>query len=474
METKCCLIVDDEPDIRDLLCMTLERMNVECTPAATVREAILQLMRKPFDLCLTDMKLPDGDGIELVSYIQKEQPLLPVAIITAFGSMESAIAALKAGAFDFITKPVDLTNLRSVVAAALQLNAQSTSLLVPSLPQLLGESPPMQELRAKIIKLARGQAPVSILGESGTGKELVARLIHAQSPRADQPFVPVNCGAIPSELMESELFGHKKGSFSGATHDKDGLFMTAQNGTLFLDEIAELPLHMQVKLLRAIQEKQIRPVGAQHEITVNVRLLSATHKDLNQLVLEGLFRHDLFYRVNVIEIQVPPLRERKADIPLLVKAFIQRLCQRLPKHAPCPQPSKEAMDALQQYDFPGNVRELENIIERALTLCEGNIINVSDLQLSAPESKTQTPASPSNMLMTSRKKGPMQKLGEGDSLDPRLCNVEREAILDALEKSKWNQTVAAKTLGLNVGALRYRMTKLKLYEVIKLRTHKQK
>ena len=326
MTRQRALIVDDEPDIRELLEITLGRMKLDTRSARNVREARDWLAREPFDLCLTDMRLPDGTGLELVQFIQQRYPQTPVAMITAYGSLDTAIGALKAGAFDFVTKPVDLARLRELVNSALRLQEQQAG-DAPSDERLLGNSPPMQQLRSQIGKLARSQAPVYISGESGSGKELVARLIHEQGPRADKPFVPVNCGAIPSELMESEFFGHKKGSFTGAIEDKQGLFQAAQGGTLFLDEVADLPLGMQVKLLRAIQEKAVRAVGGQQEMVVDVRILCATHKDLAAEVAAGRFRQDLFYRLNVIELRVPPLRERREDIPLLANVLLQRLNQ---------------------------------------------------------------------------------------------------------------------------------------------------
>lgn len=447
MKASSCLIVDDEPDIRELLTITLERMNIDCQAAENLAQARQYLEEQPFGLCLTDMKLPDGSGIDLVAHIQQHYPATPVAIITAFGSMESAIAALKAGAFDYIAKPVDLANLRNVVASALKLSAAAFP-EGDGGPLIIGESPAIRELRATIDKLARSQAPLYIRGESGTGKELVARLIHAKGPRADKPFVPVNCGAIPSELMESEFFGHKKGSFTGATSDKPGLFQAAQGGSLFLDEVADLPLPMQVKLLRAIQEKQVRPVGAHKEVPVDARILSATHKDLAELVREGKFRQDLFYRINVIELQVPPLRERSGDIPLLVAAILERLARNA--GGPLPKVSEEALRALQGYPFPGNVRELENILERAMTLCEGASIHERDLLL--PET-APTPH------LAELQAGVMPA---ASGLDPLLDDIEKETILHALAQTRWNKTKAARQLGISFGALRYRLQKLGL------------
>jgi len=434
------LVVDDEPDIRELLEMTLERMEVTSHSAADLQQARALLASRPFDLCLTDMRLPDGNGIELVEHIQRRHPQLPAAVITAHGNMEAAISALKAGAFDFVSKPVDLQVLRNLVTTALRLSQRPESAQRGAL-DLLGDSPAMGKTRATIAKLARSQAPVYISGESGTGKELVARLIHQQGPRADKPFVPVNCGAIPEHLMESEFFGHKKGSFTGAVTDKPGLFQAAQGGTLFLDEVADLPLQMQVKLLRAIQEKAIRIVGEQKERPIDCRLLSATHKDLSALVEQGVFRQDLFYRINVIEIHVPSLRERTEDIPLLADHVLGRLAAQ--SGVPCPVIADGAMAVLRSHPFPGNVRELENILERALTLCDGTEIQADDLQLPAAH-MTQAPE-PGKM-----------------SLEPYLDQIERDTIVDALERTRYNKTAAAKMLGVTFGALRYRLKKLGL------------
>ncbi|MCB1746690.1 MAG: sigma-54-dependent Fis family transcriptional regulator, partial [Gammaproteobacteria bacterium] len=369
------LVVDDEPDIRELLSITLARMDVDCETAADMAEAEALLHGGAFDLCLTDMRLPDGNGLDLVALVARRYPRMPVAVITAHGNMESAITALKSGAFDFVTKPVDLKDLRNLVQQALRLRGAPD----PTSRTLIGAAPSITRLRQTIAKLARSQAPVYISGESGTGKELVARLIHDQGARASAAFVPVNCGAIPNELVESELFGHRKGSFTGAVADKPGLFQAADGGTLFLDEVAELPLHMQVKLLRAIQEKRVRPLGAEDEIPVDCRILTATHKDLAALVEAGEFRQDLYYRINVIEVCVPALRERREDVPLLVEHFLARKSAELGVAAP--RLDDEAAAAIARYDFPGNVRELENILERALTLCDNDHIRLADLRL---------------------------------------------------------------------------------------------
>ena len=436
MADPLALIVDDEPDIRELLEITLRRMGIETVAAADLTEAQAAIASRDFDLCLTDMCLPDGDGIDFVRYIQRRRPELPVAMITAHGNMESAIEALKAGAFDFVSKPVDLQGLRDLVNTALKLNRRVST----TTRRLIGGSKPMEETRARIRKLARSQAPVYISGESGTGKELVARMIHEQGPRAEAPFVPVNCGAIPSELIESELFGHRKGSFTGAIADRPGLFQSAHGGTLFLDEVAELPLATQVKLLRAIQEKSVRPVGAQSESKVDVRVLSATHKKLGDLVKDGSFRQDLYYRINVIEIVVPPLRERVEDIPEIAGHVLQRLCHGSDIDQPDIPPA--AMDRLCRYPFPGNVRELENVLERALTLCEGDQISADDLGLDDAFAVGWDP-------------------GETE-LDTALENVERQRILDALKHARWNKTAAAKMLGISFRALWYRLKKFDL------------
>ncbi|MCF6209567.1 MAG: sigma-54 dependent transcriptional regulator [Gammaproteobacteria bacterium] len=440
------LIVDDEPDIRELLELTLGRMNIETRSAADLAEARELLSQHRFDLCLTDMKLPDGNGIELVEHISAHHAKTPVAVITAHGNMEWAIRALKAGAFDFVSKPVDLHILRNLVNTALKVSESHPRLDRRSRNELLGDSKAMQRTRATIAKVARSQAPIYIGGESGTGKELVARLIHNKGPRANQPFVPVNCGAIPDELMESEFFGHKKGSFTGAGADKDGLFQAAEGGTLFLDEVADLPLQMQVKLLRAIQEKAVRPVGSATEQSVDVRILSATHKNLATLVEDGRFRQDLYYRINVIELHVPPLRERREDIPQLTEHTLHKLARQTGLDTPHITPG--ALKNLNRYPFPGNVRELENILERAMTLCEDNTIRTQDLQL---------PATAQTSLPTP---------GAFDSgqiqLEEHLGEIEKKAIQQALEQTKYNKTAAAKLLGLSFRALRYRLKKLGL------------
>ena len=436
------LIVDDEPDIRELLEITLGRLKLDTRSARNLKEAREWLSQESFDLCLTDMRLPDGTGLELVQHIQQRHPQTPVAMITAYGSLDTAINALKAGAFDFLTKPLDLARLRELVATALRMPGND-ALDASVDSRLLGNSPPMQTLRKQIIKLARSQAPVYISGESGSGKELVARLMHEQGPRHERPFVPVNCGAIPSELMESEFFGHKKGSFTGAGEDKQGLFQAANGGTLFLDEVADLPLPMQVKLLRAIQEKAVRAVGGQQEVVVDVRILCATHKDLAAEVAAGNFRQDLFYRLNVIELRVPPLRERREDIALLTDNMLKRLSESTGLGAATL--SSEALDKLKCYRFPGNVRELENMLERAYTLCEDNLIQADDLRL------TEAAGCRENGETT---------LAQIDNLEDYLESIERKLIMQALEETRWNRTAAAERLGLSFRSMRYRLKKL--------------
>ncbi len=492
MNQHSALIIDDEPDIRELLEITLIRMGINTSSAQNITEAKALLKSQTFNLCLTDMNLPDGNGIDLVAYIQEQYPNMPVAMITAYGSVETAISALKAGAFDFISKPVDLKQLRDLVNSALSLfhHHSLPNQDIREQTRILGNTEVIQHLNTQISKLARSQAPVYISGESGSGKELVARLIHQQSHRSQTgKFIAVNCGAIPSELVESEFFGHKKGSFSGAVEDKPGLFRAAEGGTLFLDEVADLPLAMQVKLLRAIQEKSIRPVGEQQEIKLDVRLLSATHKDLAKLVQEGLFREDLFYRINVIKLDVPPLRERQADIPLLAAYFLDKIAKL--NHVKDARFDDSALKALSDYSFPGNVRELENIIERAFTLSENHLIKDSDLlfnqgvipkikqetvltethaqdsrQQSAPTgaSVDMPPASGDKPALTntSLPRSSTAARAPGQSLEAYLEAIERQEIEQALLETKWNRTAAAKRLGISFRTLRYRLKKLGL------------
>jgi two-component system response regulator PilR (NtrC family) len=399
------------------------------------------------------MRLPDGDGLDLIAWIQQNRAELPVAVITAHGNVESAVRALKLGAFDFVSKPLDLSVLRKLVGSAIKLGARGAGTERSGVtlrgPRLLGHSEIMEQLREMIARVARSQAPVHIYGESGTGKELVARLIHASSPRSEGPFVAVNCGAIPTELMESELFGHKRGSFTGAVSDKKGLVQSAEGGTLFLDEVADLPLHMQVKLLRVVQEKTVRPIGESREETIDVRILSATHKNLSGLVVQGLFREDLFYRINVIELRVPSLRERAEDIPEIAEAVLHRLGRRGNMEAQ--QLAPDAIEMLRAYPFPGNVRELENVLERALTLCGDGLITAEHIKLRA----AARPATPeSTQPHVAEESGSALPLGD------KLEDMERDAIIKALEKTRYNKTAAAKLLGMSFRALRYRVKKL--------------
>ena len=452
--TQRVLVIDDEPDIRELLELTLLRMGLDTATAGTVKEGLLEIQRFKPDLCLTDMKLPDGTGFDIVRYIQREVPHIPVAVITAFGSMEAAVEALKAGAYDFVSKPVDLTKLRDLVHTALKLSEgnDSPAPIVKDKQEsstvIIGNSPPIELLKRTIDKLARSQAPVFIHGESGTGKELVAKQIHELSPRSLSSFVPVNCGAIPESLMESEFFGHKKGSFTGAVEDKIGLFEAANHGTLFLDEVADLPLSMQVKLLRVIQEKAVKAVGGLEEVPTDCRILSATHKNLEEEVANGNFRQDLFYRLNVIKLDVPSLSQRGDDVMLLADFFLNQIAERwqLPKS----QLSQQSINALSNYPFPGNVRELENILERACTLADGEFIEPDDLQLPrvTPVIKSRT------FEAIAPQSEQVQPYSQPQN--------EREEILHALGQTRWNRTAAAKVLGMTFRQLRYRIKKYEL------------
>jgi two-component system response regulator PilR (NtrC family) len=457
--TQRVLVIDDEPDIRELLELTLLRMGLDTATAGTVKEGLLEIQNFKPDLCLTDMKLPDGTGFDIVRYIQRETPHIPVAVITAFGSMEAAVEALKAGAYDFVSKPVDLTKLRDLVHTALKLSEGSDSpapvvkdVVGESSSSIIGKSSPIQLMKRTIDKLARSQAPVFIHGESGTGKELVAKQIHELSPRSSNSFVPVNCGAIPESLMESEFFGHKKGSFTGAVEDKEGLFQAANHGTLFLDEVADLPLSMQVKLLRVIQEKAVKAVGGVEEVPTDCRILSATHKNLEEEVAHGNFRQDLFYRLNVIKLDVPPLSARGDDIMLLAEFFLEQIAERwdLPKA----QLSQQAIDALANYPFPGNVRELENILERACTLADGEFIEPDDLQL--PKVTAVIKSRTFDTVASAMAPEPEQTRSFSNPQN------EREEILHALDQTRWNRTAAAKALGMTFRQLRYRIKKYEL------------
>lgn len=445
MNKPLALIIDDEADIRELLEITLQRLGIDTQSAESISHASHYLQKQNFNLCLLDMRLPDGDGLDFLPTILHKHPTLPVIMITAHGSADAAVKAMKLGAFDFLSKPVDLSNFRLLIKNALNSN-ETPEQDRRMRNTLLGESPVMCDLRGKIAKIARSQAPVYIKGESGTGKELAARLIHKQSSRATAPFIAVNCGAIPQELMESEFFGHKKGSFTGANDNKTGLFQAANGGTLFLDEVADLPLNLQVKLLRAIQEKKVRPVGGHEEESIDIHLLSATHKDLAQLVADDLFRQDLYYRINVIELNVPALRERKQDIPQLANYFLKKLIE-TNSHIKGIALSNTALNALTHYSFPGNVRELENILERTVALHESGDISDDDLNLKS----NSTPLSSSTHYTAS--------LG---SLEDYLETTEKQAITNALEENEWNKAETAKQLGISFRSLNYRLNKLGL------------
>ena len=446
MSDPVALIIDDEQDLLSLLSITLRRMGVESIKAGNVAEAKSQLDRKSFDLRLTDLRLPDGSGMEIVKYIQENYGDTPVAVITAFGDPKTAVEALKLGAFDYIAKPIEVEQLQAIIESSIRLS--DTSSQTESSRTLLGESEEMNKIRALINKVARNQAPVHIHGETGTGKELIARLIHENGPRASNPFVAVNCGAIPSELMESEFFGHKKGSFTGAFADKKGLFEAANGGTLFLDEIAELPQDLQVKLLRTIQEKTVRPVGEVSERAIDVRLISATHKDLQDMIEKDQFREDLYYRVNVIPISAPSLRERPADIPILAEHFVNLISDKIGVKAPGM--TKEALKMLTNHKFPGNVRELENLLERTLALHEGEFIDVDDIDL--PQSNRPIKGA-ATATSVAEMDGP---------IDEHLVRIEKKLIKDALKRSGGNITAAAELLGTSFRSLRYKIKKLEI------------
>ncbi len=443
-----CLIVDDETDIRELLVMTLERMDIETCSANGVEEAKALLRTRPYALCLTDMQMPDGTGLDLLNYINEFHAGLPVAVITAHGSADNAVSALKAGAFDYLTKPISLKQLRPVVESALKLSAQ-TSKSQPNTIAMIGDSEQIRFVRSMIEKLARSQAPVYISGESGSGKELAAKLIHQNSSRKDGAFIAVNCGAIPENLMESEFFGYKKGAFTGAHQDKEGMFQAANGGTLFLDEVADLPLLMQVKLLRAIQEKKVRMVGSTTEEAVDVRIISATHKNLAEMMDSDQFRKDLYYRLNVIQLKMPALRDRPSDIPLIANVLLSKLCAN--QHVAVPKMNDEALSYLSRLLFPGNVRELENMLERALALCNGTIISMEDLLIEEDNASSFMNSSSFNTEQ-------VDELNLTDYLE----SVEKKAIIQALNKTNNNKTAAAKLLGVTFRTLRYRLAKLGL------------
>ena len=452
------LIIDDEPDIRELLEITLGRMELASTSASTLAEARELLGSNDFHLCLTDMRLPDGNGIDLVKEIQVKYPHIPVAVITAHGSTETAINALKSGAFDFVSKPVDIKKLRVMVSSALELEHElpaKSNADFESTTKIVGESSQIKKLKEQIIKLARSQAPVFISGESGSGKELVARAIHLNGSRRDKKFVAINCGAIPSELMESEFFGHRKGSFTGASADKVGLFQAANGGSLFLDEIADLPLQMQVKLLRAIQEKSIRPVGSEQEIAVDVRIISASHKNLSDEIDKGNLRQDLYYRINVIELKVPSLRERKDDIPLIAEHIVKNFAQEHGLQEVIL--GEDAILKLQNYNFPGNVRELENVLHHSLALADHKLISANDL----PNLHSQSESEDDIGTFLTQASDDVE-YEDGFSLEDHLEEIENTAIKKALEETRWNRTAAAKKLGMTFRSFRYRLKKLGL------------
>jgi len=463
------LVIDDEPDILELLNLTLKRMGLEVTTAENLAEARRELRNGSFSFCLTDMRLPDGNGLDLVKEIAENYPDLPTAMITAHGKIEDAVYALKLGAFDFVSKPVDLAVLRKLVNTALKLRAGEPREEAPAgarksktaaspLDRLIGTSPAMKQVKDMIAKLARSQAPVLVSGDSGSGKELAARLIHDLGPRADQPFIPVNCGAIPTELMESEFFGHKKGSFTGANSDKEGLFQAADGGTLMLDEVADLPLHMQVKLLRVIQEKAVMPIGAREEVPVDVRILSATHQPLKPLVESGKFRSDLYFRLNVIELHMPGLQERTEDIPLLAERFMGEIGEQWGS-GETPSISDAAMEALQNHRYTGNVRELINILQRAVTMCEGNVIQPGDLMLEHVAVHDSLPATEQAAAPATAATAGTAGKDEDESLDDYMEGIEKKMLEDALQKARYNKTRAAELLGISFRSFRYKLKK---------------
>ncbi len=450
------LVVDDEPDIRELLQVTLSRMGLEVTTAEDLAEARRALQSGEFSFCLTDMRLPDGNGLDLIEEVSEQYPDLPIAMITAHGKIEDAVYALKIGAFDFVSKPVDLAVLRKLVSTALKIRKEepggrtkhtrdkTTGGSDSALDKLTGSSTAIMQCKTMIAKLARSQAPVLVSGESGSGKELAARLIHELGPRADGPFVPVNCGAIPTELMESEFFGHRKGSFTGANVDKEGLFQAADGGTLMLDEVADLPLHMQVKLLRVIQEKAVMPIGAREEVPVDVRILSATHQALKPLVEDGKFRSDLYFRLNVIELHMPDLQERVEDIPLLANRFLAEISEQW-NGEKTPEISDEAMDALSRHSYTGNVRELINILQRAITMSEGSVIQPADLLLEHVEVRETAAVEAEKQ--------------DDESLDSYIEGIEKKLLEDALRNARYNKTRAAELLGISFRSFRYKLKK---------------
>lgn len=461
------LLVDDEEDLCLLMQMTLARMGIKTHLAYRVEQAKKFFSEFQYDACLTDLNLPDGNGLDLVKHVTQTYPNTPIAVLTAYGNMDIAIEALKAGAFDFVSKPVNQNHLDQLIQKALNRPQPEQEAAESALENklLIGRSSPIQQLRIALKKIARSQAPVFITGESGTGKEVVANLVHRLSNRSEGPFIAINCGAIPAELMESELFGHKKGSFTGALQDKQGLILSAHGGSLFLDEIAELPLNMQVKLLRAVQEKKIRPVGSEQEIDVDFRVISASHQDLEVLVQQGRFRQDLFFRIHVMDIVLPPLRERGQDILLLANHFIQRISQEWELSVKSLS-SRAEQFLLQQY-FPGNVRELRNIMERAITLSDDETIDLAHLQTAPLRSTFANPAPSLTLEDTESNSANFSPVSSSKKLPPEgleryLENIEKEILLNALNLTHWNRTLAAKKLGMTFRSLRYRLKKFGL------------
>ncbi len=464
MNNKRVLIVDDEPDICSLVELTLKRMGINSNSSPSLTDAITLLKNNRYDFCLTDMRLPDGDGLDLISHIVKYYPNTPVAMISAHGNMDTAIEALKRGAFDFLSKPIEINELKALILSGIELNktefSPSTSVAEN---EFIGSSDSAKKLHETILQVSRSQAPVYIFGESGSGKELCARIIHQKSSRSSGPFITVNCGAIPSELVESEFFGHKKGSFTGAHADKDGLFISAHKGTLFLDEIADLPLSMQVKLLRAIQEKSVRPVGGNEEIKFDVRILSASHKNLAKLVEQGVFRNDLYYRINVIEIVVPSLRERIDDIEHIANRILDKIAEE--QQRPKLSISEAAIEKLKTHHFPGNIRELENSLQRASTFCSNSTITENELEFQVIDTPPPFNALTESNLKNNEPEHPTFSQRQPDqSLDDYLQAIEKSEIINALEKCRWNKTEAAKYLGMSFRSFRYRLSKLDLDE----------
>jgi two-component system response regulator PilR (NtrC family) len=488
------LVIDDEPDLRTLYELTLLREGYEVETAGTVEQALQQLRDRTYSAVITDMRLPDGSGLDVLAWIEQQPARHEKAIvITAYGSAENAVEALKAGAYDYLTKPVDLRQFRSVVASALGRAPQSAPTVVPSslpsasgtvadgravrdeaakraepvkdampaaLRRLSGKSTAMQQVRTLIEKVARSMAPALVHGESGTGKELVARAIHDVSARAASPFIAVNCGAIPEHLLEAEFFGYRKGAFTGANEDREGFFQAAHGGTLFLDEIGDLPLAMQSKLLRVIQERSVRPVGAVMESPVNVRIVSATHKDLAEEVAAGRFRQDLFYRLNVIQIRVPPLRERMEDLGPICSAVLERIARDAGQWPP-PVLSREAFDDLTHHGFPGNVRELENLLHRAVAMSSGEVIERADLGLAGELVVESDPDEITARLAAARAAPALPVEGAlPDNLEAYLDAVERDILARALERHRNNRTAAGASLGLSLRQMRYRMARL--------------